>query len=95
MYDIENDKSRTKIAKYLEQTGLTRLQYSLFIGKMNFVKWQKTKQKIEKIFNQYASPNDKLYIQNIDENNFEKMEIMGNAPDIDFILHKQKVLYIG
>jgi RNA-directed DNA polymerase len=51
--------------------------------------------KIEKIFNQYASPNDKLYIQNIDENNFEKMDILGKAPDIDFILHKQKVLYIG
>ena len=53
------------------------------------------RQKIEKIFNQYASPNDKLYIQNIDENNFEKMDILGKAPDIDFILHKQKVLYIG
>ena len=36
-----------------------------------------------------------VYIQNIDENNFEKMDILGKAPDIDFILHKQKVLYIG
>ena len=32
MYDIEIDKSRTKVAKLCKQAGLYRVQFSVFLG---------------------------------------------------------------
>ena len=32
MYDIKNDRNRTKIAKACERAGLYRVQYSVFLG---------------------------------------------------------------
>jgi len=32
LYDIENDKARTKVARICKQTGLYRVQYSVFLG---------------------------------------------------------------
>ena len=34
-YDIENDRLRSKVAKWLEDQGLDRIQYSVFIGLLN------------------------------------------------------------
>jgi CRISPR-associated protein Cas2 len=35
VYDITNDKNRTRLAKLLQQFGLERVQYSAFKGKLN------------------------------------------------------------
>ena len=34
MYDIQNDRSRTKISKLCKKTGLYRVQYSVFLGRI-------------------------------------------------------------
>ncbi|MDI6903703.1 MAG: CRISPR-associated endonuclease Cas2 [Methanocellales archaeon] len=34
-YDISEDKSRTKLAKHLQNYGLHRIQYSGFTGELN------------------------------------------------------------
>jgi CRISPR-associated protein Cas2 len=35
IYDISNDKNRTKLAKKLENVGLRRIQFSSFSGELN------------------------------------------------------------
>ena len=35
MYDIENDKARTKVARYCKQAGLYRVQLSVFLGTLS------------------------------------------------------------
>lgn len=35
IYDISNDKKRTKLAKHLQNYGLYRIQYSGFKGELN------------------------------------------------------------
>jgi CRISPR-associated protein Cas2 len=34
-YDIENDKTRTKVSEACKDYGLVRIQYSVFIGELN------------------------------------------------------------
>jgi len=34
MYDIQNDRSRTKISKLCKKAGLYRVQYSVFLGRI-------------------------------------------------------------
>lgn len=34
MYDIKNDRSRTKVAKLCKKAGLYRVQYSVFLGRI-------------------------------------------------------------
>lgn len=34
LYDIENDRARSRVARYCKQAGLYRVQYSVFAGKM-------------------------------------------------------------
>ena len=35
IYDISEDKPRTKLAKHLQDFGLSRVQYSGFVGELN------------------------------------------------------------
>lgn len=35
LYDIQNDRARTRVAKYCKQAGLHRVQYSVFLGTLD------------------------------------------------------------
>jgi len=34
-YDISNDELRNKVASFLKKKGLSRVQYSVFLGDLN------------------------------------------------------------
>ena len=53
-YDIESDKLRTKIAKYLEGQG-ERVQYSVFECHLNRTEYRKVKERLGKIIEQAAA----------------------------------------
>lgn len=40
-YDVEVTRTRTKLAKLLEDSGLSRIQYSVFIGLLNDLEKEK------------------------------------------------------
>lgn len=86
IYDIENDKYRTKLAKKLEAYGFIRLQYSVFCGRHSLVQWQKVWKKIKEFESKYGSPNDKIYATILSTSNFKKMDIIGEKPDFALIL---------
>lgn len=49
VYDIENNNIRTKIITACEDYGLSRIQYSAFLGKINHNRRQELEKKIRKI----------------------------------------------
>ncbi len=47
MYDIKNDKARTKVAKCCERIGIFRVQYSVFLGDLDKTKRKALTSEIE------------------------------------------------
>jgi CRISPR-associated endonuclease Cas2 len=77
-YDIENDKIRTRLAKKLEELGMVRLQYSVFLGSGTAIYWGKALEKIEKISVHFNTATDSCCILTIDEKQIKAMPIFGN-----------------
>ncbi|MBK9302243.1 MAG: CRISPR-associated endonuclease Cas2 [Bacteroidetes bacterium] len=48
VYDIEDDKQRTKLAKLFEKLGFVRLQKSVWLGHGNETYWGKCLERIKK-----------------------------------------------
>jgi CRISPR-associated protein Cas2 len=76
-YDVENDKIRTKLAKKLEEMGLVRLQYSVFIGNGNYVYWSKVIEKIKKLSEKLNAETDSCCFLNAEEKQVKGMKIFG------------------
>ncbi|MDA8228978.1 MAG: CRISPR-associated endonuclease Cas2 [Desulfitobacterium hafniense] len=49
IYDIERDKTRNKIVTACKDYGLTRIQYSVFVGELNTNKRQELFMRLRKI----------------------------------------------
>ncbi len=59
MYDIVEDKPRTKVAKACEKAGIYRVQYSVFLGDLNKTQRKELKCIIEELID---AETDKVYI---------------------------------
>ncbi len=84
LYDISEDKIRTKISKLLTAEGFERIQYSVYTAlsdpKKNNLLWQKMTKLLA------AEPTAKLYVFPVTKNNFRSMQIIGNFDhDIDYL----------
>ncbi len=76
-YDIENDKTRTQLAKKFEEMGLIRLQYSVFVGNGSAVYWSKVFEKIKKVTSQFNAATDSCCFLTADEKQMKMMKIFG------------------
>jgi CRISPR-associated endonuclease Cas2 len=85
---------RTAVAKYLEQQGLVRLQFSVFAGTLNALQWQKLWTRIALLYTQRCKKNDAIYCIMLSKAAFKKMQGLGNMPDKKFILDEIQVLYL-
>jgi CRISPR-associated endonuclease Cas2 len=94
MYDIEEDKPRTKLAHYLEHHGLLRLQYSVFAGEVGQHRWKAITAYLGQYHLQLCQPGDRIYAMTMDVDMFKKMEVFGDPPDIDYMLNSISTLFI-
>ena len=93
LYDISDDKIRTKVSKILVEEGYERIQFSVFIGnrdpKQVLGLWNRIKLIMSK------EEDAKLYVFKLNENNFKNMDIIGKFDyDFDYILGEKKSLLI-
>lgn len=51
-YDIKNTRTRTKVAKILEQNGLDRLQFSVFVGVLSITRKRSLTSQLDKLLNE-------------------------------------------
>lgn len=90
MYDIENDRARTRIAKYCKQAGLYRVQYSVFLGSLEADDKDTLQLQIEGEIN---VDKDKVYIFPMNKQQLQGSILLGQAFDKKMITDEVRALF--
>lgn len=91
IYDIKDDKKRTRIAKACKNKGLYRVQKSAFLGTLNRNQIDELKIMCEDIIN---PDEDSIYIFPMCEDDFRKVKLLGQAFDKKLVTDEVKALFI-
>lgn len=75
IYDITDDDIRLKVAELCKEFGLTRIQKSAFLGKINSQKRKELKHKLQKILENRLG---NIQIFQICEADLKFREVLGN-----------------
>ena len=92
MYDIENDKVRTQIAKYLERQGCLRVQKSIFFAKTERSVFNQIFTELKTIQEMYDN-NDSIFLVPVSTDQVRSMKIIGQNTDFDLIIGDQNTLF--
>ncbi|NSW45381.1 MAG: CRISPR-associated endonuclease Cas2 [Bacteroidales bacterium] len=92
MYDIENNRVRNLIAKYLERKGLIRIQKSIFIADTPHAIYHEIKQTLQEVQEAYEN-NDSILIVPISTDEIKAMKIIGKNIDIEIITGNKDILF--
>jgi CRISPR-associated protein Cas2 len=91
LYDIENDKARTKIAKICRQAGLYRVQLSCFLGTLDKSQLDTFQLQIDALINQDM---DKVYIFPMNKSELQQSILLGQAFDKKLVTDEIRMLFI-
>lgn len=91
MYDIKEDRSRTKIAKACQQSGLYRVQYSVFLGTIEADRKDSLQLQIEELMDEEE---DSVYIFPMSKDELKATELLGQAFDKDMVTDEVKSLFL-
>lgn len=94
MYDIADDKHRTKLADLLLAWGFLRLQYSVFGGKHTPAQWQRCRKAIATLSKKYGDGTEKIMILNVSTQALKGMDCIGTKPDLSEMLNEKILLWI-
>lgn len=90
MYDIENNRARSTIAKYCKQAGLYRVQLSVFLGSVSKNQKDTLELQIEPLVNKLK---DKVYLFPMRKEDLNNSSLMGQAFDKKLITDEVKALF--
>jgi len=90
MYDIQNDKARTRVAKYCKQAGLYRVQYSVFLGTLDRDRKDTLELQIEEEINLEL---DRVYIFPMSRPELQATVLLGQAFDKKLVSDQVKALF--
>ena len=90
MYDIENDRARTRVAKFCKQAGLYRVQYSVFLGTLDRDRKDTLFLQIEEEINEEK---DKVYIFPMSKDELKRSVLMGQAFDKKMVTDEVRALF--
>lgn len=91
LYDIENDKARTKVAKLCKQAGLYRVQFSVFLGTLEKNRKDTLQLQIEELIDE---DKDSVYIFPMSKNELQETVLLGQAFDKKLITDEVKALFL-
>ncbi len=91
MYDIKDDRARTKISKACEKAGLNRVQYSVFLGTLEKSFLDELQIRIEELIN---AEKDSVYIFPMSKNELRETVLLGQAFDKKMITDEVKQLFM-
>ncbi len=90
MYDISKDKTRSKVAKACEQIGLTRVQFSVYLGTIE----PNDKDTLEiQVKDLIDEDNDKVYIFPMSKDELKETVLLGQAFDKKFITDEIREMF--
>ncbi len=92
MYDIENDKIRTQIAKYLIKKGCQRVQKSIFLADSTRERFNEIHNTIKEVQEIYDN-NDSVLIVPVSVDQLQAMKIIGQQIELDLIMGNRNTLF--
>ncbi len=90
LYDITNDRARSRVAKYCKQAGLYRVQYSVFLGNVSASDRDTLEIQMEE---EIDVTTDKVYIFPMSKNELQDTTLMGEAFDKKLITDEVRALF--
>lgn len=91
MYDIEIDKSRSRVAKLCKQAGLYRVQYSVFLGTIDGNQKDTLQLQIERLIDEQT---DRVYIFPMSKSELQATVLLGKAFDKKLVTDEVKALFL-
>lgn len=91
LYDIEDDRIRTKVAKYCKQAGLYRVQFSVFVGTLEINQKDTLQLQIEDLIDEET---DSVYIFPMSKNELQQTVLLGKAFDKKLITDEVRALFL-
>lgn len=92
MYDIENDKVRRYVSKYLEKKGYLRVQKSVFLGKADRNEFNKIGDTLRKV-NEIYENEDSIVLIPVSSDELTSMELIGKDVNIKAYYDKPGTLF--
>jgi CRISPR-associated endonuclease Cas2 len=92
MYDIENNKVRTQIAKYLIKKGCTRVQKSIFLAELDRALYNEIHQTLKEVQEVYEN-NDSIFFVPVSTDEIRAMKVIGHSVDFDLITGNRNTLF--
>lgn len=89
-YDIENDRARTRVAKFCKQAGLYRVQYSVFLGTLDAHEKDELELRITPEINLDI---DKVYIFPMSKSELQQTVLLGQAFDKKLVTDEMLALF--
>lgn len=92
MYDIESNKVRSLVAKYLEKKGCTRIQKSIFLADLDRSVFEQIRSDLVEVQACYEN-NDSLILVPISTDYLQSMKVIGKSINIDIITNNINTIF--
>ena len=92
MYDIENNKVRNQVVKYLIRKGCVRIQKSIFLADLKHEIYSQIKDDLSEVQSCYEN-NDSIIVCPISADYLRALRIIGKNIDIDIVLKNKNTLF--
>lgn len=92
MYDIENNKVRTQIAKYLIKKGCLRVQKSIFFAETERKVFNEIHSDLKDIQELYDNM-DSIFFVPVSSDQLRAMKIVGQSIDFELITGNKNTLF--
>jgi len=92
MYDIEDNKVRGLISKYLIRKGCTRIQRSIFLAETPIETYDAIKSDLAEVQATYEN-NDSIIILPVTTDYLRMMKVIGQKIEVDVITHTHNTLF--
>jgi CRISPR-associated protein Cas2 len=91
MYDISDDRARTRVAKLCRQAGLYRVQYSVFLGTLSANELDELALAVEELID---PAQDKVYLFTMNRQELKQCVLLGQAFDKQLVSDNVKALFL-
>ena len=92
MYDIENNRVRNQVVKYLIRKGCMRIQKSIFLADLEHEKYARIKDDLAAVQACYEN-NDSIIVCPISTDYLRALRIIGKNIDMDIVLKNKTTLF--
>ena len=91
-YDIENNKVRTQIAKYLIKKGCMRIQKSLYLAKSSKTTYTDIYETLRDINEMYQN-HDSIIVLPVPEEKFKNLKLIGQNIEFEVVTKEHNVMF--